>query len=105
MTDWGLAADFDIDDGSLDGLTDQQIFVLGVEWGMLYQQLDDENSRLVLIQIHTENAERLMRLCRRKGREAIATDKGDGWTEIRFMTNEEARRLLERGTLDDEDTP
>lgn len=103
MTDWGLTDPFDIDDGSLDGLTPEQAFVFGVEWGMLFQSLDEEESRLVFVNIHTENAERLVRLCRRKGREPMVIDRGGGWTEIRFLTNEEARDMLERGSLDDEE--
>ena len=94
MSDWGLAADFDIDDGSLDDLTDHQIFVLGVEWGMLYQQLESD-VQLVLARVHTENAERLMRMCRRLGREPLATSIGDGWVEIRFMSNKEVREALQ----------
>lgn len=102
MSDWGLTDPFDIDDGSLEGLTAEQAFVLGVEWGMLCQGLDAEESRLVFANIHTANAERLVRLCRRKGREPMVTDRGDGWTEIRLLTNDEARDMLERNSLDDE---
>ncbi|HUU58863.1 MAG TPA: hypothetical protein VMZ50_04920 [Phycisphaerae bacterium] len=98
--EWGLEADFDIDDGSLEGLTRHQVFVLGVEWGMLFQQIECEpcsTSKLVLVTVHTENAERLVRLCRRKGREPLARDIGEGWTELRFMTNKEALDELRGG--------
>ena len=68
--DFELVEPFDIDHGELDGLTLQQAFVLGVEWRMFREQLQtgDSFSRM----IHTDNLERLTRLCQRHGR---------GWQE------------------------
>ena len=95
--EYALELPFDIDaDGELDGLGPQEIFTLGVEWGTLYRDLEND-ARLVFVTIHTANAERLVRLCRRKGREPLARDLGHGWTELRFMSNEEAAAELKGG--------
>jgi hypothetical protein len=63
---YGLVEPFDIDRGELDGLTPQECFTLGVEWEMFRARL--ESGEAFVTQVHTANAQRLLAMCRRKGR-------------------------------------
>lgn len=58
---------FDVDDGSLDGLSPTLIFVLGVEWQMAHQAL----SKPAGFQrpIHSENVQRIKNMCDRHKRQ------------------------------------
>ena len=54
---WQLVGPFGIDDGELEGLTTTQSFCLGVEFALIYRDLDHRSSGDWLI--HPENAVRL----------------------------------------------
>ena len=88
MSDWGLETPFDIDNDELDGLTPQQVFTLGAEWGMLFSDLHNKHIDIGHQAVHAENAERLVRLCRRLGREPLVKPLGEGWVVLRFLTED-----------------
>ena len=61
MSEFGLIRSFDIDNGQLDGCTQQQCFVLGYETAIVDERLKSpmEFSQL----IHAENRERIVVAC------------------------------------------
>lgn len=63
--DYGLVQPFYIDDGELDGLTPQQVFVLGVEFAMIMNLLD--GGEPFEKQFHAENEYRVSQMCERRG--------------------------------------
>ena len=65
--DYGLVEPFGIDDGSLDGLSPQECFTLGVEWEMFRQRLKAEETAFQE-QVHSANAGRMQAMCQRHGR-------------------------------------
>lgn len=65
--EWGLVEPFDVDNGQLDGLTAAECFTLGVEWQMFRAKLDEDGS--FVDQVHTANADRLMAMARRRGKQ------------------------------------
>jgi hypothetical protein len=81
---YSLVEPFDIDDGSLAGLSQVGAFVLGVEWQMFRQQLADTPGEFER-QVHTANVERLQKLCTRHGRRVKVTwlhEDYEGWRVI-----------------------
>src|SRR5215467_14335540 len=62
----GLVEPFDIDDGSLKGLTPEYAFALGVEWQLFRQQL--ETGRPFKILCLPENRRRLVAMAERHRR-------------------------------------
>ena len=77
---YGLAEPFDISDGSVDHLTREECFVLGAEWALFRADLDQGSafSRMV----HTENAERLIRLGQRRNWTVERTELSANWTKL-----------------------
>jgi hypothetical protein len=67
MPNFGLIKSFEIDDGQLDGLSPQEVFVLGYELADVDRQLKTRKpfSRL----IHAENRHRIEASCMDSGRE------------------------------------
>ena len=80
MKSWKLVESFDVDDGSLDGLSPQLCFVLGTEWEKFFQRLATGASFSDLI--HANNAERLVRLAERRGRFVEHSCHEPGWVRI-----------------------
>ena len=77
MAQWTPVESFDIDDGSLDGLSDKQCFVLGSEWKEFYSNLL-RGKRFSMI-VHNSNVARLHLLAERRSRfvesrEALGTN-------------------------------
>lgn len=66
--DYRCVEPFDIDHGELDGMTPQECFTLGVEWQMFRRQMEDGEP--FERQVHSANADRLIAMCRRNGRNA-----------------------------------
>lgn len=60
-----LVESFDVDNGELDGLTQQLCFVLGIEWEMVRQEIKSGQS--FERPIHSENLERIKSMCKRYG--------------------------------------
>jgi hypothetical protein len=80
MTEFTLIEPFDVDDGSLDGLTKEACFALGVEWCMFRQKLraGQPFSELVM----KKNAHRLSKLAERNGRFVEHHPACAGWVKI-----------------------
>ena len=80
--EYSLLWDFAIDDGELDGLDPQAVFVLGIECGRIYAQMD---TMLPFdVEVHVENVTRLEALA--TAREWTTTVKGrdDHWATMHF---------------------
>lgn len=77
---YGLVEPFDVDDGSLDGFSPQEIFCFGVEWEMFRQKLKD-TPRSFTEQIHSANVQRLLAMCKRHERSAIRRLVGDDYMD------------------------
>lgn len=75
--------DFNIDDGQLDGLSPQQVFVLGVEFGRLYQDVTEVGED-VGTQVHVENLDRIERLARQEGWVLHVRARDDHWATVRL---------------------
>lgn len=60
MAEYGLEFSFGIDNGELDGLTPQEVFVLGYELGHLRKLLEHEFMDKEII-VHARNKERIER--------------------------------------------
>lgn len=61
-----LVEPFDVDNGELDGVRQQVVFCLGVEWQMISALLNAGGP--IRRTIHTENVSRIKRMCIRRGR-------------------------------------
>lgn len=80
MADYRLVESFDIDDGSLDALSNKHCFALGVEWAMV-------RSRILAGELFTEvcrttNVERIVALAERHGRYVEHHPSGDRWSRV-----------------------
>jgi len=64
--EYELLEPFNVDGDELTGIRPQVIFALGVEWEMVRCELD--SGRAVVRTIHRENAERIEKMCQRRGR-------------------------------------
>ncbi len=63
---------FEIDDGELDGQTNKDAFVLGVEWAKFRERLTTESAEFSET-VHAANTTRVRNLAARRGRETKAT--------------------------------
>ena len=80
-TEHGLIEPFDIDDRSLDGVSVQEAFALGVEWLMFRRRLASGEPFKVLCLAN--NASRLVKLAERHNRFVEDRRTGcEGWTEV-----------------------
>jgi hypothetical protein len=80
MTNYRLVDTFDIDDGSLRGLTKEQCFALGVEWALFRDRII--SGELFSDLCISENAPRLSILAERHGRFVEHHIVGEGWSRI-----------------------
>ena len=80
MQSFEIIESFEIDDGSLSGLSPEKCFVLGVEWESFLRKLRSGSSFVEIV--HAENAERLVRLVERHGRFVEHSVFSSGWTRI-----------------------
>ena len=81
-TQYGLIEPFETDDGSLESISADYAFTLGVQWAMFRHQLlaDQKPFRSLCL---PENQERLVRMAERHNRFVEARQTGcDGWVEI-----------------------
>lgn len=63
MDDYCIVDSFEIDDGSLEGVSPVQCFVLGVEWYMVYLKLIDESGpERFDVTVNSLNANRLIKV-------------------------------------------
>lgn len=85
---YGLAEPFDIGDGSLNHLTREECFVLGAEWALFRNDLDQGAafSRMV----HTENAGRLIALVQRRKWTVERQELSANWTKLTARPSAEA---------------
>jgi hypothetical protein len=80
--EYEMCEPFDIDHGELEGLRLQDAFVLGVEWQMVHQQL--ENGREFDRMIHADNIKRIRAMCERRGRDfAIEPTLEEEWGNLK----------------------
>lgn len=81
MAEFGLIKSFDIDDGQLDGLTPQHIFVLGYELATIDWLLQQPAE--ITRNVHAANRERIEKSCKDSGRRFklswISFDIGESW--------------------------
>lgn len=86
--EWHCKHPFGIDTGELDGIPPHECFVLGVEWQMLFAQLESEEHTFTRM-IHEQNAMRLAALCKQLGRKCKlqSLDKS-GWYEIEVLAKD-----------------
>lgn len=63
---FGLAQAFDIDDGSLSSLSQEEIFTLGVEWGRAWELAKAPSS--FAISVHAANETRISAMLVNQGR-------------------------------------
>lgn len=78
-----LDFDFGIDDGQLDGLTPQQQFVLGVEFGRIYQDVTEWGEDIET-SMHVENLDRVQRLCDQEGWVLHVRARDDHWVTVKL---------------------
>jgi len=80
-SEFGLVEPFDIDDGSLNTMTPEYAFALGVEWQLFRQRLDSGKSFATFCMV--ENATRFVKMAERHKR--FVEDRPNaapGWTQI-----------------------
>jgi hypothetical protein len=76
-----LIEPFDIDDGSLEGISPKEAFALGVEWLMFRRRL--QSGQPFKIWCLSNNAARLVKLAERHNRFVEDRQTGcDGWSEV-----------------------
>jgi hypothetical protein len=80
MAEFCLVEPFDVDDGSIDGLSPQECFALGAEWAMFQQKLRGGQPFVELIL--EKNAQRLVGLAERNGRFVEHHPACAGWAKI-----------------------
>lgn len=84
MADFGLLRSFGIDNGELDGLRPNLIFVLGYECAMVDEEL--RTGKLIVRPIHAENRQRIEDECKRLGRICTMTwivgDVSESWVQM-----------------------
>ena len=76
-----LVEPFDIDHGELDGIRPQVVFYLGVEWQSLRELLDTGHA--IDTTIHSENGERVGKMCLRRGRQFEVVPYDDQWSFLK----------------------
>jgi hypothetical protein len=85
MAEFGMVRSFDIDDGQLDGLRPQEIFVLGYELALVDEALKTGGAFEKLI--HAENWGRIKMECSRQGRQCrltwMAGDVSESWAVLK----------------------
>lgn len=86
--EYQLAVPFMIDNGELDGLTPQQIFVLGVEFGQAHARA--QTGLPFDMRMHAENEERITQALENyMGYEAYQGDndlRDEGWVHLWFRS-------------------
>jgi hypothetical protein len=75
---FGIVEPFELDDGSLNGLRPEYIFVLGVEWAMFRQQLDA--GAPFKASCLPENRARFVKMAERHNRFVEDRDTGHAWS-------------------------
>ena len=80
QTEFELVEPFDVDDGSLVGLSPAMCFTLGVEWEQFRQHLKDAQPFSILV--IDKNADRLVALAERHGRFIEHHPQCEGWTML-----------------------
>ena len=75
-----LVQPFDIDDGSLDGVSRTECFALGVEWQLFRDRLKSQHPFTLLVLAN--NAARLTQLAERSRRFVESRPASDGWAEL-----------------------
>lgn len=84
MSDFGLVRPFGIDDGELDGLRPNEIFVLGYECCKIDELLEKPDAICELL--HAENIDRIVSQVKRKGRDYhvtfMASDQSESWVQL-----------------------
>lgn len=88
MAEFGLVESFQIDDGSLDGLSRQECFVLGYEFLQFCHALNsfsEGNNHLV----HIANAGRLAKAAESRGKKMtvryLSDDKSEEWCRVSWV--------------------
>lgn len=69
---------FDVDNNELEGMTPQQVFTLGVEWGLFYPMVSTGGQ----LTVHEANRGRLVALALRHGKEPSVQPFGEGFVSL-----------------------
>lgn len=80
--EYGLVFDFGIDGHQLDGLTPQEIFVLGFEMAQIWERLSDMDGVRVKLAIRPGNLYRARTACAKLGWSMTSQMIADNWVEI-----------------------
>lgn len=81
--EYGLVFSFDIDGHQLDGLSPQEIFVLGFEMAQIWRALSEPGDVLrVELMIRPSNVYRARAACKKLGWTMRSRAVVDGWVEI-----------------------
>ena len=98
MAEFGLVKSFGIDNGELDGMTPQEIFVLGYELAEV-DDLVKTNLKGFRRPIHAANRERIEKSCRDAKREFVLTwmagDTSESWMDLRVARRPSSERMGE----------
>ena len=82
--EFGLLKSFDIDNGELDGLTPQEIFVLGYELAQIDSRL--ERADKISLMVHSDNRPRIEKSCKDSGRNFslnwMEGDRSESWMQL-----------------------
>lgn len=79
--EYGIADPFEIDNGELNGLTPQECFTLGAEWGSLRRIILMSSDPITAL-IDPKNEGRILHMLYRNGRPAIATRLNEDWVRL-----------------------
>lgn len=86
--DFGLKEPFDVDNGELDGLRPNEIFVLGYELAMVHHEVDETPGAFEKV-VHAKNKDRIEASLNRREREHRWTwpndDSSEEWVYIHVM--------------------
>ena len=75
-----------IDCGELGRISPEKAFELGVEWATLRLFIDADPTNRIDLDLHSENADRVVSLCHARGREVIGVEKvDDTWTSMSVL--------------------
>lgn len=82
--EFGLLKSFDIDNGELDGLTAQEIFVLGYELAQIDSQLEQPDG--ISQMVHADNQSRIEKACKDAERPYrlnwMQGDQSESWMQL-----------------------
>ena len=86
--EYSMLEPFFIDESELDGVSPENAFVLGVEWQMVFDQM--QTGEAFERPVHGLNRSRIMRLLVRNGRMYHISKAKDGWCNLCVLEADDA---------------